>query len=129
MIELIQKLISGTGVNQEQAEGGAGLLFQLAKDTLSSGDFSQITDAIPGVDSLVKKAPSNDSGGLGGLIGGLATALGGEGFGNIAELATGFSKLGLDPDMVAKFAPIVINFVQEKGGDTIADLLKGVLDR
>jgi hypothetical protein len=52
MMALIEQLVAGAGVSQEQAEGGAGLLFGLVKDQLSSGDFSQVAQAVPGIDSV-----------------------------------------------------------------------------
>ncbi|MCG7899883.1 MAG: DUF2780 domain-containing protein [Candidatus Thiodiazotropha lotti] len=126
-MELVQQLISGAGVSQEQAEGGAGLLFGLVKDQLSSGDFSQVTNAVPGIESLIDAAPSEDSGGLGGLLGGVASAIGGEQLGNMASLASGFSKLDLDAGMIGKFVPIVLSFLQSQGGDGLSDLVAKVL--
>ncbi|MES9999824.1 MAG: DUF2780 domain-containing protein [Candidatus Thiodiazotropha lotti] len=127
MMELVQQLISGAGVSQEQAEGGAGLLFGLVKDQLSSGDFSQVTNAVPGIESLIDAAPSEDSGGLGGLLGGVASAIGGEQLGNMASLASGFSKLDLDAGMIGKFVPIVLSFLQSQGGDGLSGLVAKVL--
>ncbi|ODB95006.1 hypothetical protein A3194_19775 [Candidatus Thiodiazotropha endoloripes] len=126
-MELVQQLISGAGVSQEQAEGGAGLLFGLVKDQLSSGDFSQVTNAVPGIESLIDAAPSEGSGGLGGLLGGVASAIGGEQLGNMASLASGFSKLDLDAGMIGKFVPIVLSFLQSQGGDGLSDLVAKVL--
>ena len=48
-MELIQQLISNLGINEEQAKGGAGLLFNLAKEKLDSGDFQQLADKVPGI--------------------------------------------------------------------------------
>ncbi|MES9832656.1 MAG: DUF2780 domain-containing protein [Candidatus Thiodiazotropha sp. DIVDIV] len=127
MMELVQQLVAGAGVNQQQAEGGAGLLLGLVKDQLSSGDFSQVADAVPGIDSLINAAPSEDSGGLGGLLGGVASALGGESAGNMAALASGFSKLDLDAGMIGKFVPIVLSFLQSQGGDGVSSLVAKVL--
>ena len=129
MNELIQQLVNGLGINQEQAEGGAGLLFQLAKDKLSSADFSQVADAVPDMDNFLDAAPES-GGGLMGTLGGLLSAFGGDklgDLGNLAELAGGFSKLDLDTGMIGKFVPIVLSFVQDKGGDVVADLLKKVM--
>ncbi|MCG7981347.1 MAG: DUF2780 domain-containing protein [Candidatus Thiodiazotropha lotti] len=126
-MELVQQLVSGAGVSQEQAEGGAGLLFGLVKDQLSSGDFSQVTNAVPGIESLIDAAPSEDSGGLGGLLGGVASAIGGEQLGNMASLASGFSKLDLDAGMIGKFVPIVLSFLQSQGGDGLSGLVAKVL--
>ena len=45
----------------------------------------------------------------------------------LAQLAGAFEKLGLDPAMVTKFLPIILSFVQKKGGSGLADLLQGAL--
>ena len=52
------------------------------------------------------------------------SAIGGDGAGNIAQLVGMFDKVGLDADMVTKFAPIVMQFVQEQGGEGAMGLLK-----
>ena len=125
-MELIQLLTSQLGISNEQAKGGSGLLFKLAKDKLGGGDFSQIANAVPGLEDLISSAPK--AGGLAGALGGLASSFGGGGkLGNLAALAGGFKSLNLDPEMVSKFIPIVMSFVQSKGGDTIKDLLGKVL--
>jgi hypothetical protein len=126
MMELVQQLVAGAGVSQSQAEGGAGLLFELVKKQLSSGDFSKVASAVPGMDGLLDAAPSS-GGGLGGLLGGVASALGGKELGNLASLAGGFSKLDLDAGMISKFVPIVLSFLQSKGGDGLASLVGSVL--
>jgi hypothetical protein len=74
--------------------------------------------------SFLKAAPSTSggSGGLGGLAAALPSNLGG-----LASEAAAFQKLGLSPDMVAKFIPILTSFVQSKGGANLASLLSRVL--
>ncbi len=138
-MELIQQLVSSLGVNEDQAKGGAGLLFDLAKDKLGAGEFQQIAEQIPGVGNLLGAAPepstaASAGGGMMGALGGAAAALGAGGLGdklgglgNLAELASGFSKLGLSSDMVGKFVPIVLSFVQSKGGDGVKGLLEKAL--
>jgi len=126
-MELLQMLTSQLSISEDQAKGGAGLLFKLAKDKLSSGEFSQVANTVPGITDLISSAP--DSGGLSSAIGGLASSLGG-GTGqiaNLASLASGFGKLNLDTGMVSKFIPIVLSFVQLKGDDTVKGLLEKVL--
>lgn len=127
MMELVQQLVSQLGVSDSQAEGGAGLLMGLLQDKLSAGDFQQIAAAVPGVSDLIAKAPSEGGSGLGGLLGGVASAFGADDLGDLAKLAGGFSDLGLDADMVGKFAPIIIDFLQQQGGDGIGDLVAKVL--
>ena len=127
-MELIEQLTKNFGIEDGQAKGGAGLLFNLAKEKLGDNDFSQIAQHVPGINDLIGAAPK--AGGLGAALGGLASSLGGGGskLGGIANLAAGFSDLGLDSSMISKFIPIVLSFVQEKGGNGLKDLLGDVLN-
>ena len=121
-MELIQLLTENLGVEESQAQGGAGLLFQLAKDKLGDDDFATIANYVPGIENLLSSAPQ--AGGMMGALGGLASA----GIGNLMSLAGGFSKLGLDSGMIAQFVPIILSFLQNQGGDEIKNLLENVLN-
>ncbi len=132
LVELLNGQINE--VNPDQAAGGAGLIFKTLKDQLDGQDFSTLSAALPGVSELIQQAPDKDAGGGGlmGAIGGLAGALGGGDstlgkMGQMAELAGGFSKLGLSPDMLAKFVPIVMTFIQTEGGEQILNIAKKVI--
>ena len=127
MMELIQNLTSNLDVDENQAKGGAGLIFQLAKEQLGDGEFSQVASVVPGIGDLIGAAP-HPGGGLAGAIGGLAGAMGGGGkVATLAALAGGFGQLGLNPTMVSQFVPIILSFVQNQGGDGVKDLLAQVL--
>jgi hypothetical protein len=126
MMELVEQLVAGTGVSGAQAEGGAGLLFGLLRQQLSAGDFSKVADAVPGVEGLIEAAPEQGSG-LGGLLGGVASALGGAELTNFAWLAGGFDKLGLDAGTIGKFVPILLSYLQSKGGGELASLVDRAL--
>ena len=119
-MELVDLLTKNLGVKENQAQGGAGLIFKLAKDKLGGGDFSQISKAVPDVNSLISAAPASGGGFL-------SKIFGGGGASSLAGLAGGFSKLGLDSGMVGKFVPIILSFVQSKGGDAAKGLLEKVL--
>jgi len=116
-MELVKLLTEQLGISQAQAQGGAGLLFKLAKDQLGPGDYSQVIGKIPGIENLVESAPG--SGMLGSALNGLANTLGGgtNGSGNLANLAGGFSKLGLESGMIGKFIPVILTFIDAKSGD------------
>lgn len=119
--ELVGQLTKGLSITPEQATGGAGALFGLAKSRLSADDFSKIAAVVPGMSGFLKAAPASDNAlGLSGLgsMGGL---------GGLASAAGGFQKLGLSPDMISKFVPIMTSFVQSKGGANVASLLSGAL--
>ena len=126
-MELVQQIVSNLGVSEGAAKGGAGLLFNMAKEKLGAGDFSKVTDAMPEVNDLMKSAP--ESGGILGGIGELASGFGGGAaqLGGLAGLAGGFSKLGMDSGMIAKFIPILLSFAQSKGGDMVKGLLEKAL--
>jgi len=124
-VELIKMITSQLGVTEEQAKGGAGLLLSLAKGKLGEQDFAKIAKTVPGADDLLSQIPS---GGIGGMLGGLAKKVtGGGGLADLASLAGGFKKLGLESDMVGKFVPIVVSFVQSRGGDAVKGLLEKAL--
>lgn len=127
MNELIAQLVAQLGVNENQAAGGAGTIFKLAKEQLGDADFSKISGAVGGVETLIGQAPA--AGGAAKLLGGLGSMFGGA-TGSAASLGSAvsaFQSLGLNTDMVAKFAPIILSFVQNKGGDVAGNLLQGVL--
>lgn len=130
--DLIQNLVSQADVDENQAAGGAGLLFKLAKDKLSSGDFSSITSALggSGVEDLISKAPAADSSstdaGIGGILGTVASMAGFDKLGNLAAIASGFKALNIDPATITKFLPVVLSFVQSKGGDQAKSILENV---
>lgn len=72
------------------------------------------------MDGLLKAAPALDA------EAGALAALGGQA-GGIASLAGSLSMLGLKPEMALKTAPILTDFVGQKGGAEVAGLLAGVL--
>jgi hypothetical protein len=123
-MELVEILKERLAVTEEQAGGGAGLLLSLAKKKLGEQDFDKLLKAIPGIDELISKA---SSGKAGGMLGGIAKRLLGQGAGNLAGLAAGFKKLGLEGDMISKFVPVILSFVQSKGGDALKELLEKAL--
>lgn len=125
-MELLQILTQQLGVTEDQAKGGTGLLFKLAKEQLGAGDFGQVASAVPGIEDLIAGAPKPS--GLAGALGGLASAIGGGShLGNLAALAGGFKGLDMDSGMIGKFIPVVLSFVQSKGGDAVKTILEKVL--
>ena len=121
--ELVGMLTKELKVTPEQATGGAGSLFGLAKNRLKPEEFSQVSDAVPGMDGFLKAAPKSSAGSP---LGSLGSTLPG-GAGGLASAAGSFKALGLSPDMVSKFVPVLTQFVQSKGGANVASLLAGAL--
>ena len=142
--DLVGMLTSQLGVSQQQASGGAGSLLSFAKDQMSAGDFDVVSSALPGVDSLIGAAPgtgssalSSGSSLLGGSLGGTGSSalssgsslLGGSsgGLGEMAGVASTFSDLGMSPDMVNQFVPVILDYAQTSGSEQAMQLLQGAL--
>ena len=121
--ELVGALSKELGVSEPQAAGAAGSLFGVAKSRLKPAEFSQVSAAVPGMDSLLKAAPV--AGGAVGTSGALSSLAGSAA--GLASAASAFSKLGLAPDLVAKAVPVLTAFVSKSGGTNVASLLAGAL--
>ena len=124
-MSLADLLSSQLGVTKNQAEGGAGSIFQLAKQNLSVEDFASIAKAVPGIDQMMGAAPKME--GSSSSLGKMSSMMGSNKLGGMAALTSSFEKLGLSTDMVNKFTPIILDYVQNKGGEHAMNLLKSAL--
>jgi hypothetical protein len=104
---LVSALTSGLGVSPEQAVGGTGAMMGLAQNKLSPDQLGSITSAVPGLGDITKAA--------GPLLGGTPLA-------SLADVQGAFSKLGLSPEMVGKFAPIIGDAIAKGGGSGVSSL-------
>ena len=124
--ELIGLLSKQFSITPKQAAGGAGSLFGFAKTQLSPADFGKVSDAVPGMDGLLKAAPKVKPSAAQSALGSMGGMLPGN-IGGLANVASQFKTLGLSPDMVTQFIPVLTQFVGGKGGADVAGLLGGVL--
>jgi Protein of unknown function VcgC/VcgE (DUF2780) len=104
---LIGALTSGLGVSPEQAVGGTGAMMGYAQNKLSPDQFSAIGSAVPGLGDITKAA---------------GPLLGGSALNSLGDVGGAFSKLGLSPDMVSKFAPIIGEAISKGAGPQIGSL-------
>jgi Protein of unknown function VcgC/VcgE (DUF2780) len=110
---LISMLTGQLNVTADQAQGGVGSILALAKEKLSSMDFTALTKLIPGADSYMKMAKN-----LGAVTGPV---------GDKSGLLSSFSKLGMGSDMVGKFSGVMSDFLGKAGGEPAKNLLALVL--
>ncbi|MDX2021686.1 MAG: DUF2780 domain-containing protein [Deltaproteobacteria bacterium] len=156
MLELISQLTSHLGLSQEQAQGGLGSVLNFAKSKLAADEFAQVTGALgAGTDEAMalaqgKTAQAGGGGGLMGALGGLAGggslggalgglggalggAFGGTGAGALGDitkmtaLVKSFEAFKMDSSTLTKFLPIVLSFLQQKGGDGLAGLISKLI--
>lgn len=122
--ELVGLLTKQLSITPAQATGGAGTIFGLAKHHLSSTDFSKIAAAVPGMSGFLKAAPVVSAPSSGGGIPGISSVAASlPGASSLASAGSAFQKLGLSPDMVSRFLPIINQFLQAKGGPAVSSLL------
>ncbi len=125
---LVKTLATELKVTEPQAEGGARAILGYGKSQMKNDDWAKVTTAIPEIGTLTSSpSPETKStgtlqlsdaanalsslGGSGGGGGGVSTA------GNVAAVVTSFQQNGLSLDLVGKFVPIVVSYVDKKGGD------------
>jgi hypothetical protein len=138
---LVDLLVSQLGVTSEQATGGSGAIFNLAKERLTPEQFSGIADSVPGIDTMLGAAPTagetaEESGEMSSMTDMLSEATGstsslsegaGGSMGGLGSLVAPFGQLGMSPDMVQKFVPVVLDYVNSQGGASAMQLLQGAL--
>jgi len=100
------------GVSESQATGGTWAILAFAQQRLAAGDFDLIAKAIPGSEQYLGLAKQ---------------LLGGMNINDKAGLQSAFSKMGMSPDMLSKFTPVVTDYVSKAGSDQAGKLLAGLL--
>ena len=116
--ELIKGIMDAAGVNEEQAKGGAGALFEMAKGKMDKTDFDKVSDAVPNMGDLLSSVPAV-GGGKTSMLGSAAKQLVG-----MPKVLAVFDKLGISRDKVQLFTPIIVNYVEKKGGKAVSSLLE-----
>jgi hypothetical protein len=126
-MELIEMLQKQLGVGKEQAKGGAGLLFRLAKQKLGEPEFSRLAHFVPNMNELLAAAPAPSE--PASTFTGLGSAIGSNlpGLGAVTELADGFSKLGLNSSAPSRFLPLVLSYLRSRGGEETKALVERAL--
>jgi len=104
---------SQLGISGDQAAGGLGGLFELARNQLSAGDFDTIAESIPGIDGYIEQAEA---------LGLLESPIE-----NVEALKAGLGRIGLDSATVDQFLPAAIDALGKLGGADVSQLLKPLL--
>jgi len=119
--DLLNTLGSQLNITPEQAVGGAGAMLGLARNSLSSEDYGQLTKAVPGLDLLSGANALGGLSGLGDLLGSnkgsqsaLDKALGNDAQ-NRSDLDNAFKALGMDTGMIGQFAPLLLQYLGQQG--------------
>lgn len=124
---LVNLLVGQLGVSPQQALGGVGSIFSVAQQRLNPGDFSKLSQSVPGMDRYLSAVPRQTAAsGSSSLLGAAGSMMGGQ-VGNLANLAGSFQSLGMNPSMVSQFVPVVLQYVQNQSGPGAVSLLQQAL--
>ncbi|MDF1700054.1 MAG: DUF2780 domain-containing protein [Planctomycetota bacterium] len=120
MQDFIRDAAAKLGIGEDQAAGATGGLLDLVKQYADPGDMSEMLQKVPGAADLMGKG---DSGGGGGLLGALGSALGGD-TGKALGAVDMLQKTGLDLDKLGGLADMFKQYIEPLLG---SDLLKSLL--
>lgn len=119
---LVSVLTDELGVSSAQASGGAGAIFEYAKDNLDADDFATIAKGIPEMDSLLDAAPEVDRDSRFGRASSRLRDFDSS-LGDLAGLAASFEELDMYPEMLENFLSVVNDYVDSESGERAAELL------
>lgn len=114
--DLISQIMQVADVNEVQAKGGAGALFEMAKGKMDKVNFDKVSDIVPNMSGILDAVPS--LGQKKTMLQSSAIALTG-----MPKVVAVFDKLGISQDKVALFTPIIVKYVENKGGSALGKLL------
>ena len=122
---LLSALTSQLGVTDTQATGGLGSLMQVAQGSLSTDDFSSLSDSVPNMSTLLAAAPSLTGDSTSGVTDLLSSAGGAaSSISTIATLTKQFEALGLSSDMITQFTTIAMSYFTSSDNSTASSLLQ-----
>ena len=92
-----------------QADGSIGSMLSLASQKLSAGDYDKFAGMIPGADKYLESAKS---------LGAVAEPLA-----SLGDFNSALSSLGISPETIEKYVPMITEYVGKLGGDDATKLL------
>lgn len=104
---LIKNITTTTGVTPTQAVGGTAAILNEAKTNMSPTDYSALSQQMPQLGTIVSAAPA-------GIMG-------------TGSVASQFGALGMDPSMIDKFTPLILQYIQTGSTPGMAQLVQAAL--
>ncbi|MEP4770988.1 MAG: DUF2780 domain-containing protein [Roseibium sp.] len=116
MEELINRIMSTAGVDEEVANNAVGIILGFLSKESPEDKMQLVFDALPGAEELV--AARAVAGG-GGLLGGLGNMMGGT-MGAMAALNE-LKQTGLDMGSIQSVVKELVSYAKEKAGDDVVN--------
>ena len=119
MNELITRVADNVGIDPATAEKAIGMMLGFLQREAADGPVAKMIEAIPGASEMVAKFNGADSGGGGGLLGGLLSAVGAGG--GVMALGQQLMSEGLGMGEITALAKETIGYAKEKAGADVVD--------
>ncbi|MDW6002810.1 DUF2780 domain-containing protein [Vibrio mangrovi] len=99
---LISQVTKQLPVSGQQATGGVGALLSLAQNQLSDENNTELNQLVPGIEHLSDLNQSGIQNGLSEIN-------------DMNAVTSTFKQLGLSPDMVSQFVPLILKYLTTQG--------------
>jgi hypothetical protein len=113
MDELLDRLVANVGVDRGVAEKAVGIILAFLLQDGPSGKVQALINQIPGAGVVVQAAASEESFGMGGLMGG------------IMGVGTKLMAAGLDTDQMKGVTQELLAYARSLGGDDAVNEIVG----
>lgn len=126
-VKLIPLITQTLGVTDGQAKGGMGALLQAAQILLADTEYGTLANAIPGASALLDAAPAKEDSSS---LMGTAIKMAGEQSDAAKvglDLISQFKSLGMNQEMIPKFASAAEGYLEQSGSAEAGGLLTSAL--
>lgn len=119
MNELVTRVAENVGIDPATAEKAIGMMLGFLQREAADGPIAKMIEAIPGADALIAQYNGEGTGGGGGLLGGLLSAVGAGG--GVMALGQQLMSQGLGMGEITALAKETIGYAKEKVGADVVD--------
>jgi hypothetical protein len=128
MADIAAELASKCGMSVDAARKGLGVVLEFLKSKLPAEAFAKVSEAVPGVESMVSSAAETGAEASAGVVGAIKGAVGKLfGGGGADALVAKFGQLGMTPDQLQGFLPKVLEFLKGKLPESVMKQISGLL--
>ena len=120
MQDLIDRIVTATGLGPEKTEQALGIVLNLIKTQGNQNKIAELFDKLPGADELAAK-----HGGDGAARGGLLGMLSGGMMGGPLAAITKLTAAGLNMDQIKQLGTITLGYAKEKAGPELVKEVAG----
>ena len=124
MEELIGRIVSNVGIDENLAQTAVGMILGFLQNEGPADKVGELMGALPGAEDLIASAAGGESGG-GGIMGAVGGLMGGGG--GAMALMGQLTGAGLGMGDVQGVATEVVGFAKEKAGeDTVTEVISAI---